>query len=52
MDTLILGGILATFVVVVRDGSRQQVILVWAVCLVAALLLFRHHVTSSLDLNF
>jgi hypothetical protein len=52
VDTLIFGLILATAGAVIRTGRRRDLILGASICLVAALLLFRHHVTSPLDLNF
>jgi ABC-type nitrate/sulfonate/bicarbonate transport system permease component len=50
--TIILLLILATFLLVVRGASRSHVIAAWAVTTAAMLLLFNHHMTDSLGLNF
>ncbi|MBX9399539.1 hypothetical protein K4749_39940 [Streptomyces sp. TRM72054] len=52
MDTIIFLMILGAFVVMVRSEKKRYAIGAWAVCLVAALLLFNHHVTSPLELSF
>lgn len=52
MDTLIFVVIFVAFLGLMRRWSRRRVLGLWAVALVAALLLFDHHVTSDLDLNF
>lgn len=52
MDTLIFGLLLYTAWTVVRGGSRVKVLLAFAAGVVAVLLLFNHHVTDKLPLNF
>lgn len=52
MDTIILILLAGTFALAIREKRVPRVVLAWAVCLVLALLLFNHHVSSSLDLNF
>lgn len=52
MDTVIFLSILATFGAMVQGAPRRVVLALWTVSLVAVLLLFKHHVTSGLDLNF
>jgi multisubunit Na+/H+ antiporter MnhE subunit len=52
LDTLIFLLLLATWWVVLRTGERKRLLVGFAVSLVAVLLLFNHHVTSSLNLEF
>lgn len=52
VDTILFGLILATGVAAVRGARRWLVLALFFVSLAAALLVFRHHVTSALDLNF
>ncbi|MEU9251365.1 DUF5993 family protein [Streptomyces sp. NPDC048270] len=51
MDTLIFGGLLATFVAMYRESPRMVVLGAWWVVLLAVILLMAHHITSSLALN-
>ncbi|GGM56601.1 hypothetical protein GCM10012275_29710 [Longimycelium tulufanense] len=52
MDTVIFLLLTAAVALLFWSGRRWVVLTVWAVSLVLALLLFDHHVTSPLDLNF
>ena len=52
MDTIIFLLILATGWAVLRRWTRVRILGLWAVSLVASLLLFNHHLTSSLPLEF
>jgi len=52
VDTLIFGLLLATAWVIVRGANRQTVLWLFAAGLVATLLLFNHHATESLPLEF
>lgn len=52
MDAIIFLLILGTFALVLRGARRGLVVGGFLVCLAAALLLFNHHVTSPLHLNF
>ncbi len=52
MDTLIFGLFAVVAFLIIRGGSRLVVIGGWALATVAAFLLFLHHVTSVLPLNF
>lgn len=52
MDTIIFLLILATAWATYRNWARFAVIGLWLVSLVAGLLLFNHHITSSLDLEW
>jgi hypothetical protein len=51
LDTIIFVLILATFLAM-RAGCRWLALLLFLVSLTATLLIFRHHVTSELPLNF
>jgi hypothetical protein len=52
VDTFIFLLILGSWWVVVTSDDRRRVFGAFGVSLVAVLLLFNHHVTSSLDLSF
>ena len=52
MDTFIFLMILGCWWVVCSSDDRRRVFGAFGVSLVAVLLLFNHHVTSSLDLSF
>ena len=52
MDTVIFLLLLGTWGLVLRSGDRVAAIAGFAVSLIGVVLLFRHHVTSPLDLNF
>ncbi|MCF2527854.1 DUF5993 family protein [Yinghuangia soli] len=52
MDTIIFLLILATAWAVHRNWTRYAVLGLWFASLVASLLLFDHHVTSSLNLEW
>ena len=52
MDTIIFGLILATGVTAVRSRSRTRLLVLFAISLVAVLVLFRVHATDALDVNF
>ncbi|WP_189058030.1 DUF5993 family protein [Longimycelium tulufanense] len=52
VDTVIFLLLTAAVALLFWSGRRWVVLTVWAVSLVLALLLFDHHVTSPLDLNF
>ncbi|RII14199.1 hypothetical protein DSC45_21160 [Streptomyces sp. YIM 130001] len=51
MDTLIFGGLLATWLVLYRRRSRNVLLVVWWVVFAATLVLLSHHITSSLGLG-
>ncbi|MHC0430876.1 DUF5993 family protein [Streptomyces sp. O3] len=51
MDTLIFGGLLALWWVLLKDHGRPLTHLLWWVLLGAVLLLLSHHITSSLGLG-
>lgn len=51
MDTLIFGGLLATWFVLYQQRGRTLLLAAWGVMFVAALLLLAHHITSSLSLG-
>ncbi|MFB9928241.1 DUF5993 family protein [Amycolatopsis halotolerans] len=52
MDTIIMVGIFGIFLAATRTWSRPKLIGLWAVAVAACLLLFWHHATSPLNLNF
>ncbi len=52
MDILIMILLLATAIVTYRGMAARWILSLWTVSLVAMLLLFNYHVTSSLNLNF
>lgn len=52
LPTILFGLILVTAVLVLRGASRAQVLAAYAVSVLAVLLLFRHHMTDPLGLNF
>lgn len=52
VDTLIFILLLVTAWTIVRGRSRTAVLWLFAGSLVAVLLLFNHHVTDKLPLNF
>ena len=52
VDTFIFVLLFSAAWVIWRGGSRRAVLWLFAVSLVAVLLLFKHHVTDSLPLNF
>jgi hypothetical protein len=51
LDTIIFILILFTLLAM-RTGRRWLVLMLFFVSLAATMLLFNHHVTSTLDLNF
>lgn len=52
MDTIIFIVLLVTAVMIFRGAGRATTIALWALGLVLALVLFKIHATSSLDLSF
>jgi hypothetical protein len=52
MDILIMILLLATAIFTYRGTAAKWVLSLWTISLIAMLLLFNHHVTSSLNLNF
>lgn len=52
VDTLIFALLLVTAWLIVRGASRQIVLWLFAAGLVATFVLFQHHVTESLPLEF
>lgn len=51
MDTLIFGGLLATWLVLYRQRGRTLLLVGWWVVFGAVALLLSHHITSSLGLG-
>lgn len=51
MDTLIFGGLLATWLVLYRRRDRTVLLVGWWVVLAAVVVLLSHHITSSLGLG-
>ncbi|MEU8894058.1 DUF5993 family protein [Streptomyces sp. NPDC048442] len=51
MDTLIFGGMLATWLVLHQQRGRTFLLIGWWVLFAAAILLLAHHITSSLGLG-
>ncbi|EPH46516.1 DUF5993 family protein [Streptomyces aurantiacus] len=51
MDTLIFGGLLATWLVLYRRRGRTVLLVGWWVVFAAVALLLSHHITSSLGLG-
>ncbi len=51
MDTLIFGGLLATWWLLYRQRGRTVLLVGWWVVLAAVALLLSHHITSSLGLG-
>lgn len=51
MDTLIFGGLLATFIAMCRQSPRAVVLGAWWVVLLAVVLLMAHHITGGLALK-
>jgi hypothetical protein len=52
VDILIMILLLVTAILAYRGLRARVIISLWALTLVATLLLFNYHVTSSLNLNF
>lgn len=52
MDTILILVIFGIFVATIKQWSRPKLIGLWSVAAVASLLIFAHHATSTLDLNF
>lgn len=52
MDILILVALFVTAVLIYRGANRNAILALWVVTVIAALGLFRYHVTSPLDLSF
>ncbi|MDI3423923.1 DUF5993 family protein [Streptomyces luteolus] len=51
MDTLIFGGLLATWLLLYRRRGRTAVLVGWWITLAAVALLLSQHITSSLGLG-
>ncbi|RFU83944.1 hypothetical protein DY218_24795 [Streptomyces triticagri] len=51
MDTLIFGGLLATWLVLYRRRGRTVLLVCWWVVIAAVGVLLSHHITSSLGLG-
>ena len=52
MDTIVFGLILAAALIIVFNEKRWIIVTSWVVATVAAFVLFIHHVTTALPLNF
>jgi hypothetical protein len=52
MDTILILVIFSIFVATIKQWSRPKLIGLWAVTAVLSLLIFAHHTTSTLELNF
>lgn len=52
MDTIIFGLILASVLIIIFSKKRWLAILSYSVVFVSTALLFSHHVTSALNLEF
>lgn len=52
MDTLIFALLLATALIIIFNKRKWLILSSYVVSFIAVLLLFLHHVTSTLDLNF
>jgi hypothetical protein len=52
MDSIILLIIFVVFVATIKQLPRPKLIGMWAVATVTSLLIFAHHATSTLNLNF
>jgi hypothetical protein len=52
MDTLIFGLLLVTTLAVIRSRPRREILALFAVSMLAMVLLFNHHATSSLNFRF
>lgn len=52
MDIIILVLLLAIALLMIKGVKRGVILSLWVLTLVLAVLLFRYHVTSALDLSF
>ncbi|MDG4857405.1 DUF5993 family protein [Streptomyces sp. T-3] len=51
MDTIIFGGLLATWFAIYQQRSRPIVLGAWAFMILLVAILLNHHITSSLKLG-